>query len=533
MINNLIIKDFAIINEIVINFSPGLTVITGETGSGKSIILEAISALVNGKTSKSMVKSGSTQSVIELDFNNKSYRKIINKSGRSKSYFDDAQKTNANLKNEFDYKIEFHGQNDQQLILKSESHIDYLDYFCDNQLLLIQIKDVYDKLEKNKNLLKDFHKNISIYNEKKELLNFQLNEIELSDLKNDEDIILHDDYKKLNNQEKLINTFNAVKNSLNDYDSGMISNLTSILSDVNQLVKYDNSTEDISNSIKSIILQLQDVGIDIESRLSNGDFDKSRLPVIEERISVIENLKRKYGGSLDSVLEYKEQIKKELDSFCFYSQSVAEIKSKIQNLEKDYKEKALSLSKKRISKTKILASMIESSLGVLNMPHAKFKISLSNIYEDGSFIKNESEPLKYNSKGIDYVEFLLSANPGEPLKPMAKIASGGEMSRIMLAIKTVFQDKNPISTLIFDEIDTGISGETARKVSSHLKQLSKHKQVICITHLPQIAMQADNHLHISKSVINSNSTSVKAEYLNSNTSKKNKKNLFIGDEVNS
>ena len=531
MISRILIKDFAIIEEVEIDLFSGLTVITGETGSGKSIILEAISTIVNGKTSKSMVKSGSNQSVVELKFNNKTYRKIISKNGRSKSYLNDSTKSIIGLKKDFGYKVEFHGQNDQQLILKSESHIDYLDYYCNNQHLLIEIKDVYDRLEKNKKTLKDLDKNLLMYAEKKELLNFQLNEIELSDLKNDEDIMLHEEYKKLNNQEKLINTFNVVQNSLNDYDNGILSNLTHILGEINQLVKYDKSTDDISSSIKSIILQLQEVGTDIEGKLSDGELDKSKLPLIEERIGVVESLKRKYGGSISSVLEYKKQIKIELESLFSISKSNTELKNEIKNLEQVYSEKAHLLSKIRCSKTKILASLIERSLGVLNMPHAKFKINVSSIKDDDSSIKSEGVAIRYTSKGIDHVEFLLSANPGEPLKPMAKIASGGEMSRIMLAIKTVFQDKNPVATLIFDEIDTGISGETAKKVSNHLKQLSKHKQIICITHIPQIAMQADNHLHISKSVINSNSTSVKAEYLQGKISSAIIKNLFIGDEV--
>ena len=165
------------------------------------------------------------------------------------------------------------------------------------------------------------------------------------------------------------------------------------------------------------------------------------------------------------------------------------------------------------------------------MKHAKFEIQISHISDDSSFMKNEDEPIKIFPNGIEQVEFFLSANPGEPIKPMASIASGGEMSRIMLAIKTVFQDKNPVETLIFDEIDTGISGETAKKVSNHLKKLSKYKQVICITHLPQIAINADNHLHITKSVINSNSTSVKAEYLTGDVSERVINNLFVGESV--
>ncbi|MED5554120.1 MAG: hypothetical protein VX530_03505, partial [Candidatus Neomarinimicrobiota bacterium] len=207
-----------------------------------------------------------------------------------------------------------------------------------------------------------------------------------------------------------------------------------------------------------------------------------------------------------------------------------DLSEKIEDLEKKYNKLAIELSINRKNKSKILSRLIENSLGDLNMNGAKFSINISQKFKENSFISFNNEPIQHFSKGVDEVEFLLSANPGEPLKPMASIASGGEMSRIMLAIKTVFQDQNPVSTLVFDEIDTGISGETAQKVSNHLKKLSNHKQIICITHLPQIAKKADKHLHITKSVKDSHTT-VNAEYLDGDFSKEVINNLFIGDEV--
>ena len=531
MIKKIKIKDFAIIDDINIDFNPGLTVITGETGSGKSIILEAISSLINGKFSKSAIKYGASRSVLDLEFDKRSYRKIYNKTGRSKSYIDEAPITQNDFLKSFESRVEFHGQNDQQIILKAENQIDFLDYFCNNKKDLTKIKIIFDDLEKCKKDLIDLNQNTAQYKQKKELLEFQLNEIQMADIKENEEEKLLQDYKKLNNQEDLIKKLNNVKQSLNDYENGVVSRLTNLSTELNQVLKYDNSVKDFTEIISSMIMQLQEMEIDIEARLSTDDFDSSRLPNIEERISLFEQLKRKYGGSIESIFENEKQIRYELNRISNYAKSDSELKNQIAELEDEYTEIAFKLSEKRKSNADTLSSMIEKSLGVLNMNHAKFDIRLSHNETDKSFIKNSGTPVKPNSKGIDQVEFYLSANPGEPLKPMSKVASGGEMSRIMLAIKTVFQDKNPVSTLIFDEIDTGISGETAQKVSKHLKKLSKYKQVICITHLPQIAISADNHLHVTKSVINSNSTSVKAEYLNGDFSRNVIKNLFVGEEV--
>ena len=278
------------------------------------------------------------------------------------------------------------------------------------------------------------------------------------------------------------------------------------------------------------MVQLQDIDSEIESTLSSDEIDKTRLSFIEERISVLESLKRKYGGSIESVIENRDLMRKELDELSSFVKSDKDLSEKIEDLEKKYNKLAIELSISRKNKSKNLSRLIENSLGDLNMKGAKFSINISQKFKENSFISFNNEPVQHFSKGVDEVEFLLSANPGEPLKPMASIASGGEMSRIMLAIKTVFQDQNPVSTLVFDEIDTGISGETAQKVSNHLKKLSNHKQIICITHLPQIAKKADRHLHITKSVKDSH-TAVNAEYLDGDFSKEVINNLFIGDEV--
>jgi DNA repair protein RecN (Recombination protein N) len=530
MIKNLLIKNFAIIEEISIDFDPGLTVITGETGSGKSIIIEALSVSAGKKTDRMMIKSGTENSIIDLDFIGESYRRIISKSGRSKSYINEIPMSINDLTKEFEHKIDFHGQHDQQLILKKENHINYLDYYCNHQNKVDEIMQVFVNLEKSKKQMDQLKQNLSLYEEKKELLHFQLNEIELADIKIEDEAKLINEYKKLNHIEEILTFFNFLKLKLNNHDEGIISNLNSILSKIDSLKKYDENISNFEEQFNSVVVQLQDIDSEIESRLSSDEIDKTRLSFIEERISVLESLKRKYGGSIESVFENRDLMRKELAELSSFVKSDKDLSEKIEDLEKKYNKLAIELSINRKNKSKILSRLIENSLGDLNMNGAKFSINISQKFKENSFISFNNEPIQHFSKGFDEVEFLLSANPGEPLKPMASIASGGEMSRIMLAIKTVFQDQNPVSTLVFDEIDTGISGETAQKVSNHLKKLSKHKQIICITHLPQIAKKADKHLHITKSVKDSHTT-VNAEYLDGDFSKEVINNLFIGDEV--
>ena len=520
MIKNLFIKNYAIIDDLSIDFYPGLTVITGETGSGKSIIIEAMSVATGKKVDKMMVKSNSKHSVIDLEFEKDSYRRIINISGRSRSFINDMPASINKIVKDFEQKIDFHGQHDQQLILKKENHIDYLDYFCKHQDKVNELIGVFNNLEKCKKQLKQLKQDLLLSKEKKELINFQLNEIESAGIIIEEETKLLIEYKKLNHQEEILSFFNNLQLKLNNHDKGILSELNNILNKIESLKKYDDNVSRLANLFNSIVVQLQDVDSEINSRLGSDEFDEARLSFIEQRITVLETLKRKYGGTLESVVAYGDQISQELDEISSLIKSDLDINKNIEELEDKYNELATKLSTNRKNKKADLSKLIEASLSELNMERARFSIEMSS----------SKKPLEYSSKGVDQIEFLLSANPGEPLKPMTAIASGGEMSRIMLAIKTVFQDQNPIDTLIFDEIDTGISGETAKRVSNHLKTLSNHKQVICITHLPQIARKADNHLHITKKMDSSN-TIVKAEYMKGRKSKQIINNLFVGNEV--
>ena len=260
------------------------------------------------------------------------------------------------------------------------------------------------------------------------------------------------------------------------------------------------------------------------------EFDPEELQSMEERMNALESLKRKYGGSIDSVLIQRKKINNEIKSLRNSNKLKDEIIKEIEVKEKMYSSKALSLHKKRESKSIELSKMIVMTMSNLNMDGARFDIKIEQDEIEESYIKLDGKNVAGNSKGIDKVEFYLSANPGEPSKPLSFVASGGEISRIMLAIKTVFQDIDPVHTLVFDEIDSGISGKAAEKVSEHLMELAKKKQVICITHLSQIAHKAHNHLHIEKSVVDKK-TYVGFAYLNQNESSKIIKELFVGTQT--
>ena len=312
MIKNLFINNFAIIDDLSIEFYPGLTVVTGETGSGKSIIIEAMSVACGKKVDKMMVKSNANSSVVDLEFKQDSYRRIINISGRSRSFINDTPVSINEIVKDFEQKIDFHGQHDQQLILKKENHINYLDSFCKHQDTVNKIIGIFNNLEKCKKQLKQLKQDLLLSEEKKELLNFQLNEIESAGIIIEEETKLLNEYKKLNNQEEILSFFNHLQLKLNNHDKGILSDLNNILNKIESLKKYDDNISRFSNLFNSIVVQLQDVDSEINSRLGSDEFDETRLSFIEERITVLETLKRKYGGSLESVMLYRNQISQEL-----------------------------------------------------------------------------------------------------------------------------------------------------------------------------------------------------------------------------
>jgi DNA repair protein RecN (Recombination protein N) len=519
MIEKLYIKDFAIVDEMNISFNEGLTIITGETGSGKSILLQALNVSLGGKTSKTMVRSKADRAVIETKLNSITYRRILNKSGRAKSYLNDEPYSENDYRNACLTLVDFHGQHEQQYIMNDSSHIDYLDAFCGINLAIENCSKLFNSIIQNTKILSELSEKKQNAEHRQELLSFQLNEISATNPLPDEDIELEEELQTLKHLDELVETANRLSLELTDDDESIYNRISSSLVALEKLVNIDQKLGEYSELIRSASLSVQETSAGLSDYVNSLNHDKNRLIEIQDRLGAIDGLKRKYGGSIVAILNTKNQITEDLNNFSSLDEDIEQRKKIILDEKAEYQDIAGKIHIKREHGSKKLSKAVENEMVQLNMQDARFEIQITQKYFNDSFVFLEGNPVLANEKGFDNIKFLLSANPGERLKPLVEIASGGEISRIMLAIKTVFQNNDPIGSLVFDEIDTGISGVAAEKVANSLVNLAKSKQVICITHLPQIAQSAQYHLHISKSVENGK-TVVIAKYLDDDDRKR-------------
>tara|TARA_Y100001970_G_scaffold154422_1_gene189213 strand:- start:2246 stop:3847 length:1602 start_codon:yes stop_codon:yes gene_type:complete len=530
MIKRLYVKNFAIIDEIDLVFKPGLTVITGETGSGKSILIEALSIALGSKGDRIMVRNGKERALIEVEFKNTKFRRIISSKGRTKSYKNDEVISLIDLKKENKIRVDFHGQHDQQFILDKNTHLDYLDRYCGHTEDVFQLRKIYSELVDLRQQFEKLKNDKLQLTERLSLLNYQLDEINLIAPAIGEDIEVKNQYRKQNNIQEILKSLKNIRSEIYQNDHNVTDKLSFILNQLSKIEKYDSNTLKIKDLISDAILNIEESRLEIDEQLNGLEYDRENLIAVEERMNDLESLKRKYGGSIESVLDEKIRIQKEISNLSSIEKNEEKIKNAIVIKETEFSNKAIKVHEKRNSKSNELAKFIESKMSDLNMDGTKFKISLDSEENNEGFVRINNKIFKAFEQGIDFAEFYLSANPGEPLKPLTLVASGGEMSRIMLAIKTVFQDIDPVETLIFDEIDSGISGKAAEKVSDHLLNLSQKKQVFCITHLSQIVNKANHHLHIEKHIDN-NKTYVKINYLNKIESLQTIKELFYSKEI--
>ncbi len=530
MINKIYIKDYAIVRELDLPFFDGFTVITGETGAGKSLIVKALSLALGSKAEKTDVRSGQERSVVEVSLSNqKNYRRLLSKGGRIKSYVDEEPLSEESYRELVYSFADFHGQNEQQLIMNSRTHIDFLDRFCKNENKLSAIEKIYNELMFAK---EDLARKLELSkqsNDKKDFLEFQLNEIQLISPKLNEDEELTAEFKRLNNSEETINAIQKLNQSLTEHDHSIYKQLYSAIDELEGLSKYDKKLSNFLDALRQSSMSIQESSSGLVEYLDQIESDPSKLSEVNDRLQSIESLKRKYGGSIESVIDHVEKIKIDLDELSGLDLTIEKLKSSLNELILKYSELADELSLNRSQMAKKLSSQIESTMEKLNMDGATFKVQIQQKSSQDETIKHNNVNVKFGPKGYDDVEFYLSANPGEAIKPLSKIASGGEVSRIMLSIKSVLKEDDPVQTLIFDEIDSGISGEAADKVANALKALSKEKQVICITHLPQIASLADNHLFVGKKVVDSK-TYVDASYLNDDQKISAVAKLFSGSD---
>lgn len=520
MLLELNIENFAIIDKVHIQFSDGFNVLTGETGAGKSIIIDAVSMVLGGRAGKDYIRTGASKAVIESVFSlNRSFdtKKLLVEfglddeendtviisrelydTGRSVSRVNGRTVTLSMLKELTNKLIDIHGQHEHQSLLNEENHINFIDLLGKSIIL-----DLKNRINMDYNKVKTLKNSLSglAYDEKErarriDLLKFQAKEIDEAELKENEEANLLDEYKILSNTEEIKSKLNSIVEVMNSSDYNQVSvidQLNTISGYLEAVVSMDKNLEQNKETFEAAVFQLQDVIREIRNHSDNIEYDPERLKVLEDRIDLINKLKRKYGNTVQDIQVFRDEISHELDRLLNSEKEIERIENEISSIEKFIYENCEELSKKRKKIAAAIEEDITKELMQLNMPNVSFKID---------FIRLD----KYTRKGIDKIEFLISTNIGEPLKPLSRIVSGGEMSRIMLAFKTILAEVDNISCLIFDEIDTGISGRTAQVISEKIGQISRTHQVLCITHLPQIAAMADRHFQINKEVKDNKTT---------------------------
>ena len=503
MITNLHIKNIGIIDEIEIDLGKGLNVLTGETGAGKSLIIGSLNIISGGRFSKDMIRKGETNSFVEICLyepeNEQSIEgtiivsREINVNGKNMCKINGRMVTVNELREFMRNIIEIHGQNDNQNLLDSKEHLKYLDNYigADVSKLKEEYKTKYVRYMEIKKELKENYGDEKERQRKLDLLKYQYEEIEEASLNDGEE-------EELNNKQKIIINAEKIAKTLQEIDLAIGENAIDIISNsirnLEKIENFDNTYQETANNLKSAYYELQEVSRDITNYKDEVDFDEEEQKEIEERLDLIFSLKRKYGNSIKEILQYKEDVEREI----YRIENLEEYTNNLKKEQKEVKSKldeiASKIHEKRKENAIELSSKINKNLQELEMKNAKVNIHTDYIEEE------------YYENGKDKVAFFISTNVGEDEKELSKIASGGEMSRMMLAIKTVLANTDNTPILIFDEIDTGISGKAANAVAEKLNQISEKHQVLCISHLPNIAAVADSNYFISKSVVNDRTT---------------------------
>ncbi|NWF50364.1 MAG: DNA repair protein RecN [Ignavibacteriaceae bacterium] len=519
MLKSFEVKDYALINHISVEFGSGLNIITGETGAGKSILIDAMSLLLGERASTEVIRKGAEKSFVEGIFDVKGNKKVkslleeneidfsdelivrreISLKGANRCFINDTP-VNLNLVKEIgNLLVDLHGQHEHQSLLCTETHIDYLDEFGDYQDILYEYKKVYSELTRKEGELRENQLKENSIKEKKDFYAFQIKEIDnVAPLVN-EDETLTEELKILENSEKLSLLSSEVYDLLYESENSIHSSMAKVKSLIQKLNEIDKSFSEAVGESESVLAQIQDISNFIRSYSSKINLDQEEVEHKRDRLGAIILLKKKYGGSINSIIEYRKKIGEEFELAENFTGKINELLNNIYKLRKNAGNLAKILSRKREQAAKLVKKGIEETLKELGIHSPEFRTQIKNEKADiDTGVLIDGKYFKASSKGIDEVEFFISTNPGEDLKPLAKVASGGEVSRIMLALKSTLAKNDKLPLLIFDEIDVGISGKIAQKVGFSLKNLSGFHQIISITHLPQIAGQADHHFVVEK-----------------------------------
>ncbi len=511
MLKELHIKNIAVIDQVHIEFDNGFNVLTGETGAGKSILIDSINMALGKRVSHDLIRTGCDKATVNACFevSDKTVLKALSDLGIdaedgivaiSRQLTDDGKSTCringvtmplAVVREASSMLIDIHGQSDNRMLLDSHSHMAFLDSFGDCGDILNEYKASYKRMCDIKKQINELSGSQDERLHRQELLEFQINEINSARLKPNEDEELEAKRDYLYNMESIVSGAGTAYGALyggDEYSAyDLLRQAERALGGISQ---YLPKLSECYERLSGIVAEVDDVASEINSCLSSTDFNMAELDMIEERLDTISNLKRKYGNSIEDILKYAKSAEAEASSIEKRDEEIERLGAELDSAKAEVGSIASRLTAKRTAAAKVLEEKILAELADLDMPKVRFAINLYERFDGGD--------ISYTDSGKDEAEFLLSTNPGEALKPMSKIASGGELSRIMLAVKSVLSDSDDIDTMIFDEIDTGVSGRAAQKIAEKLSALAKHRQVFSITHLAQIASMADSHFLIKK-----------------------------------
>lgn len=506
MLQLLSISNIALIDDLRVEFDSALNLLTGETGSGKSIIVDALGVLIGGRFTSELLKSGAERGSIEGLFSvtpnprleslleNSGFengdeliiRREISSTGRNKIFINNQLATQALLRDLRPFLVDIHGQGEQQTLFDPDTHLELLDTFAGHEALRAEVAEAYAVWDRLQRELSTLRKDAAEKFQLVDTLQFQIGELERAQLSLGEDERLEEERRRLANVEKLTTLCQASYSRIYEDDDAALGRLRQTLKEVVELSEYDSGFRDYLEGLESARAVLEDLSFALRDFADKLEFSPARLATIEDRLAELSRLKRKYGGSIETALEHLAQAQDRLRQIETSDEHEHELTQALTAAQKHYLERAQKLHKQRVRAGKLLEQTVVRNIAEVAMENARFEVQVTTDNTD------------FRPHGIDRVEFYFSANVGEDVKPLARVASGGEASRLMLVLKTVSNASEFPRTIVFDEIDTGIGGRVSEAVGVKLKRLSQTNQVLCVTHQPQIARFADNHLVVQK-----------------------------------
>lgn len=509
MLSLLHIENIAVIEEAEISFNPGFNVLTGETGAGKSIVIDAIGAVIGERTSRDLIRTGAKSAVVqavftglpELDWfqefgtgpdenGDLLVQREIQPDGRNSCRVNGKLVTVAQLRRLGTQLLNIHGQHDGQLLLDPANHLGYLDSFGETGDLLAEFQESFGQVSALRREISALQMDEAEKARRIDTLNYQIKELERAELRSGEEEELTERRKLLQSAGKLNDAIQEVRMALlgGEETDGAVSLLADAEGAVRSVARYTDRFETLTELLNQLSLQAEEAAEEVRELEDEFDFEPEELDRLEGRLDTLYRLKKKYGGTEAEMIDYLERCRQELDEISCSSDTIDHLEKKLVRVKAQAEEKAGILSAARKQKAEELEARIQTELKQLDMPRVQFKVQF----------EPKSGALGMDETGMDEVQFLMSANVGEALKPIQKIASGGELARIMLALKNVLAENELVSTMVFDEVDTGVSGRAAQKVAQKMASVARGKQVLCVTHLPQIAAMADTHFSVEK-----------------------------------